>query len=74
MLCMALLTRESHSSISRSFGGRVGGSQMITLDHKGEGGVWKGPKYDPAILEWPRIQGSINLFQIDMYPFFTCRP
>ena len=29
---------------------------MITLDHNGEGrGVWKEPKYDPAILEWPLI-------------------
>ena len=26
---------------------------MILLDYKGEGGVWKGPKYDPVILEWP---------------------
>ena len=22
-------------------------------DHKGDGEVWKGPKYDPVLLEWP---------------------
>ena len=27
--------------------------KMITLDHKGGGGVWRGPKYDHTILEQP---------------------
>ena len=44
MINVAILTRESHSSISLSFGGMVGGSQMITLDHKGKGGGLEGAK------------------------------
>ena len=51
MLCVAILTRESHSSISQSF------DQMITLE--GEVGVWKGPKYDPAILAWPVTRTAV---------------
>ena len=52
MLCVAISTRDH-------LGGRVGGSQMITLDHNGAG-VWKGPKYDPAILEWPLREDIYN--------------
>ena len=31
--------------------GGEGVTQMIANDHRGEGGVWEGPKYDRAILE-----------------------
>ena len=37
-------------------GGGGGDSQKITFDHKGGGGVQRGPKCDHAILEQPLIQ------------------
>ena len=55
------ISHHLHSSISRSIGGEGGVGQMITLDHRGEGGgVKKGPKYDPEILEQPLIYWPLN--------------
>lgn len=33
---------------------------MITLDHRGEGGVWSRPKYDHEILEQPLSGNETN--------------
>ena len=31
---------------------------LIIVSSQGRGGVWKVPKYDPVILEWPLILDS----------------
>ena len=54
-----IFTFHSNSSNVRSMVAGRGVCQMITLDHKGGGGFWRGPKSDHTILEEP----------LQMFPF-----
>ena len=56
-----IFTFHSNSSNVRSMVAGRGVCQMITLDHKGGGGFWRGPKSDHTILEEP----------LQMFPFST---